>query len=196
MGHPPAQPTGGTFGATSSDTGDTFTAGSLGGFPTLSVRTLDQSTTNLDRLLNFSYTVSSGSVFQPMNVTARKFAYMTNGPLQNRCLLGFGYRYDIVYTPYTHPDGTAAPPNIGLDGTAATETFDPPSIACHNETGIGALDSNSQLTDTIALCGTSAFPPCSSTHTQTIRLAGFLVRTNRLTITNTGITYVNQGPTQ
>ncbi|MFB3812465.1 MAG: hypothetical protein ACE14L_00005, partial [Terriglobales bacterium] len=192
----PPQPTGGTFSATSSDAQDTFTTG-LSPLPWVSVKTTDQSTNNLDRHLSFKYALSGGgAVFRPMDVTARQFAYATNGPLSNTCSLGYGYSYDIVYTPYTHPDRTAVQPGIGLDGTAVTETFDPPNIGCGNITGPGGLNANSQFTDRIVLCSTAPLPTCSSTNTQTIRVAGYLVRTNQLTIANTGLTYTNQGPNQ
>lgn len=128
-------------------------------------------------------------------MTARQFAYATNNTPGNICSLGYGYKYEYVYTPYTHPDKIAVQPGIGVDGTVAAESFSP-APGCGVDTGNGALDANSQFTDTIAFCSTSPLPTCSTTTTQTWKVAGFTVRTNGLTIANTGLTYTNEGPTQ
>lgn len=190
-------PTNGTLTATSSDSHDSFAYDSLGaGLPRATITTSDQSTNTLDRLLTFTYAVSGqGSVQRKSTVTARQFAYATNNAPGNICSLGYGYKYEYVYTPYTHPDKTAVQPGIGLDGTAVTENFSPP-VGCGVVTGNGALDDNSQFTDTIAFCSTDPLPTCSTTTTQTWKVAGYSVRSNSLTIANTGLTYTSQGPTQ
>jgi hypothetical protein len=189
-------PPGGTFTTKSSDSKDSFAPVTSGG-PGWIITTPDQSQNNSDRILTFSYTVTGeGTVFQIMRVTAREFAYATNSSLTNQCRLGYGYDYDITYTPYTHPDKTAVQPNIGVTDTIVTETFSPSVINCGNVTGDGALNASSQFTDRIALCSTNPLPACTSTNTQTWKVGGYLVRTNSLTIANTGLTYTNQGPTQ
>jgi hypothetical protein len=140
-----------------------------------------------------------GSVSLPLSVTARQFAYATNVPTPpqgNTCSLGYGYDYSITYTPYTHPDKIAVQPGIGLGGTAVTESLNPSTIACGNKTGPGSLNVNSQFTDRIRICSSAPIPSCSSTHTQTLKVAGYVVRTNSLTITNTALTYTSQGPNQ
>jgi hypothetical protein len=190
-------PTGGTLTVTSSDSNDTFAYGTLGGTPSVVVTTTDQSAAAQDRRLTFKYTVSGQSATQTLQVTARQFAYATNPPLSNNvCSLGYGYRYDITYTPYTHPDKSAVQPGIGLNGTVVSETFNPSTISCGGVTGSGALDDNSEFTDQIAYCSTAPLTACSSTNTQTLSVAGYSVRTNSLTIANTGLTYTSQGPTQ
>jgi hypothetical protein len=76
-------PTGGSFTTKSSDSNDSFAPVPAGG-PGWVVTTPDQSQNNLDRTLTFSYTVSGqGTVYQLMKVTARQFAYATNGSLNN-----------------------------------------------------------------------------------------------------------------
>jgi hypothetical protein len=104
--------------------------------------------------------------------------------------------YNYVYTPYTHPDGVVVPGGGLLTGTATTENFNPTTIACGNQPGPGALDANSQFGDTIELCSTQPIPTCSSTNTQTLSIAGYQVRTNSLTIANTGLTYTSEGATK
>jgi hypothetical protein len=189
-------PTGGTFTTKSSDANDSFSPVTTGG-PGWVVNNPDQSQNPSDRVLTFSYAVSGeGTVYQIMKVTARQFAYATNSALVNQCSLGYGYDYDITYTPYTHPDKTAVQAGIGVTGTTVTETFNPPTINCGNETGDTGLNANSQFTDRIALCSTKPLPTCASTNTQTWKVGGYTVRTNSLTIANTGLTYTNQGPTQ
>lgn len=191
-------PSGGSFTATSSDSNDSFAQLPNGsGGPGWAITTPDQSQNNLDRTLTFSYTVTGyGTVHKILKVTARQFAYATNSPLNNKCSLGYGYDYPITYTPYTHPDKTAVQPNLSLDGTAVTENFDPSTISCGNVTGPGALNADSQFVDRVVYCSNAPLPTCSSTHTQTLKVEGYLVRTNRLTIADTGLTYTNQGPNQ
>jgi len=189
-------PTGGTLTVTSSDSKDTFTYGSIGNTPSAVVTTPDQSATTQDRIFTFKYTVSGQYATQTMKVTAREFAYATNPSLSNICSRHYGYQYSIIYTPYTHPDKTAVQPGIGVDGTVVSESFNPSTISCGNVTGSGGLDANSEFTDNIAYCSDSPLPPCSSTNTQTLKVGGYLVRTNSLTNSNTGLTYSSQGPTQ
>jgi hypothetical protein len=192
-------PTGGTYVGTSSDTKDTVTltwVASLG-LEKATVQTGDQSATTGDRTLTFKYTPPSCPVLTlTQTVTARKFAWVTNNSPGNTCNLGHGYLYNYVYTTYTHPDGAAVPPDVGLTNTPVTENFNPTTIACGNQPGNGSLDANSLFSDTIEVCSTSPLPACSSTNTQTISIAGYQVRTNSLTIANTGLTYTSQGPTQ
>lgn len=192
-------PSGGAYTGSSSNSPDavTLTFVSSLGLEKVSVQTTTQSTTSGDRKLTFTYApLSCQAAALTQQVTARQFAYATNGALSNTCSLGHGYHYDILYTPYTHPDKAAAPPNINLDGTGVTETFSPTTIACGGITGDGALDANSQFSDHIAVCSTQPIPACSSTNSQVLKVAGYTVRTNSLTITNTGLTYTSQGPTQ
>jgi hypothetical protein len=192
-------PTGGTYGGTSSDSKDTVTltwVPSLG-LEKATVQTGDQSASPGDRTLTFTYTPPSCAAFTlTQAVTARQFAWVTNGSSGNTCNLGYGYLYNYVYTTYTHPDKAVVPAGVGLTNTLVTENFNPTTIACGNQPGNGSLDANSLFSDTIEVCSTSPLPACSSTNTQTISIAGYQVRTNSLTIANTGLTYTSQGPTQ
>lgn len=190
-------PSGGQLSVTSSDANDSFGYYTLSGSPSAVVTTSDQSTSSNDRTLTFTYTVSGDPPAQQvLRVTARQFAYATNGALSNVCSLGYGWEYDLPYTPYTHPDHAAAQPSIGLVGVKVTETFNPSTISCGNITGDGALDDNSQWSDRLEYCSTQPLPVCSSTNTQTWTVGGYQVRQNTLTIANTGLTYTNNGPTQ
>jgi hypothetical protein len=86
-------PTGGTYGATSSDSSDTLTPTFVSSLQLekVTVQTADQSTTNGDRTLTFSYTPPSCPRFTlTQTVTARKFSYLTNNNPSNQCTLGFG----------------------------------------------------------------------------------------------------------
>jgi len=134
-------------------------------------------------------------------VTARQFAYVTNPALSNTCKAGYGYEYTIWYTPYTHPDGAAVPPNIGLTGTKVNESVTPQSggAVCTNyaETGDAALNANSQVSDFVALCSNSPIPTCDKKYTQTFSVGqSGTVRTNTLEYTNTVLNYTNGGPNQ
>jgi hypothetical protein len=191
-------PKGGSFAVTSSDSTDTFTNGSDAGYPVASITTMDQSAKVNDRTLTFEYAVSGQPTAQVvLNVTAREFAYATNPTLGNICPYKYGYEYKIVYTPYTHPDKTAVQPSIGMNGVIVAESFVPPTFTCGNTPGNGTLTSERNFTDTIAVCSTNPIPPCSSTNLQTIKVGGFTVRTNSLTVTNTPpLGYVSNGPTQ
>jgi hypothetical protein len=191
-----AQPLGGTFTVTSSDATDTYTTGSLVGIPWVSVNTGDQSNTNLDRALTFTYTLSlGGNASQTMNVTARQFAYLQNDMPVNACGLAYGTDYTYTYTVFTHPDGAAVDGNSNLGGTAAKETFSVPP-PCGTITGDASLDSNGQFRDHVSsLCSTTPLT-CSGTTTQTFKVGGFQVRTNTLTWSSTGVTYTNNGPNQ
>jgi hypothetical protein len=187
-------PTGGTFTQTSSTSGDSFAPVKSGG-PGWVVTTTTQSTSNGDRKLTVTYTVSGQNpVSQSLNVTARQFAYATNNSPSNTCTLGYGTKRTYIYTPYTHPDKTAVQAGIGLSGTAVPESFNPQPPA-GTVTGGGALDANSQFQDTIAYCSTSPLT-ISTTVTQTISIEGYQVRQNTLKYDNTGITYTSLGPTQ
>jgi hypothetical protein len=189
-GHFP-QPSGGTFSASSSDRLDVAT--SSGPPPVVNSKTLDQSTSNLDRTLTFTYTLSGGaSKSRTKNVTARKFAYATNNNPSNLCS-GYGTEYYIVYTVYTHPDKQAVGSEIS--GVPVTEAFNPNPIPCGGVTGNGALDMNGQFTDHAVNC--SSMPlTCSGTATQTIAVAGYTVRTNTVTLSSTGDTIQSDGPSQ
>ena len=191
-------PKGGSFTVTSSDSTDTFTNGSDAGYPVASITTMDQSAKVNDRTLTFEYAVSGQPTAQVvLNVTAREFAYATNPTLGNICPYKYGYEYKIVYTPYTHPDKAAVQPSIGMNGVIVAESFVPPTFTCGNTPGNGTLTSESNFTDTIAVCSTNPIPPCSSTNVQTIKVGGFTVRTNSLTVTNNPpLGYVSNGPTQ
>lgn len=191
-------PTGGTFTATSNDTGDTFSQGTIGGLPKTNVTTHDQSSATGDRTLTFKYTVNSVTATQVLSVTARKFAFATNDPPSNTCSLGNGFDDTIEYTPFTHPDSTAVPPGIGLSGTVVSESFQNANnpTPCTFSIGPGNLDVNSQFSDRIAQCSSKPIATCSTTTTQSISVAGFPVRSNKLVITNTNLTYTNLGPTQ
>jgi len=105
-------------------------------------------------------------------------------------------RGSFFYTPYTHPDGAVVPGEGLLTGTATSEAFNPTTISCKNAPGNSALDANSQFQDNLELCSTAPIPACSSTNTQTLSIAGYTVRTNSLTIANTGLTYTSEGPTK
>jgi hypothetical protein len=188
------QPSGGTVSATSSDINDTLQA-TQGNPPVVKVTTTDQSTTNLDRTLTFTYTVSGCDPYpRTMNVTARQFAYVTNNNPSNTCTLGYGTERTYIYTVYTHPDGTAINADSGLSGTPVSETFDQTPM-CLTHTGDGAINPNGQFTDYVAYCGNNPLT-CSETRTQTLRVAGVTVRTNTLQTGSNGVTYTNNGPNQ
>lgn len=187
------KPEGGTLSGTSSNSGDTITQSSY----YFIVRTNTQSASSLDRRLTFKYEYSGASKTVSMSVTARKFGYATNTSPSNSCYLGHGYSYAYVYTVYTRPDRQPLPAaSSSLEGTVVGETLSPATIACGNETKDGVLNGEAKFIDTISVCSTSEIPTCSSTHTQAISVGGFQVRQNSLTITNTGLTFTNNGPTQ
>lgn len=188
------QPPGGTVSATSSDSNDTFQI-TQGNNPVVKVTTQDQSTSNLDRTLTFTYTVSgNGSTSQQMNVTARKFAHLTNNSPSNQCTLGHGSKRTYIYTVYTHPDGAALDATSGLSGTPVTEPFDQ-TPQCLTHTGDTILDANAAFSDNITYCGNVPLT-CVETRTQTLKIAGVSVRTNTLTTGSGGVTYTNNGPNQ
>jgi hypothetical protein len=194
-------PTGGTYGATSSDSSDILTPTFVSSLQLekVTVQTADQSTTNGDRTLTFSYTPPWCQRFTlTQTVTARKFSYLTNNNPSNQCTLGFGTDQVYIYAIYTHPDKTAVDANSGLGGTPVTETFDQ-TPTCLSETGDGAINSDGQFigqfTDHLAYCGNKPLT-CSETRTQTLKVAGFAVRTNTLQTDSSGITYTNGGPNQ
>ena len=190
----------GKYAGRSSDSNDvvTLTWDSSVNLEKATVQTTDQSTKVGDRTLTFTYTPPgcTAALTLTQNVTARPFAWVTNNSPANTCSLGYGYLYNYTYTTYTHPDGAAVPSGVGLTNTPVTETFNPPTLACGNQPGNGSLDANSLFSDTIEVCSTSPTPACSSTNSQAISIAGYPVRTNSLTIANTGLTYTSQGPTQ
>ena len=192
-------PTGGTYGGSSSDTNDkvTLTWDSELNMEKATIQTTDQSTAVGDRTLTFTYTPPScGAISLVKKVTARQFAWVTNNSPGNICNLGYGWQYTYFYTPYTHPDGLVVPGEGLLTGTATGEVFNPTTISCGNKPGNSSLDANSQFQDNIELCSTQPLPVCSSTNTQTLSIAGYTVRTNSLTIANTGLTYTSEGPTK
>lgn len=194
-------PTGGTFSGTSSNSGDSITFTPASGLEKAQVQTSTQSQATSDRTLTFSYTAPNctKAAAVEQTVTARQFAYLTNGTLSNVCSAGYGYQYFISYTPYTHPDGTVVPP--GLDGTKVSETITPQTggTSCTNyvETGDAGLNANSQFSDQVALCSNAPIPSCDKKYTQQFSIGqSGTVRTNILEYTNTALTYTNQGPTQ
>jgi hypothetical protein len=145
------QPPGGTCCAASSDASDTVTQSSSNPI-TFQFETLDQSTTVGDRKLTFEYDLSGGGTSQQMNVTARKFAYVTNNSPSNACPSGYyGTNRTYVYTVYTHPDHNAVLGTDNLSNTAVTESFSPP-ISCGTETGNGILNTDAQFSDDIVDC--------------------------------------------
>ena len=200
-----ATPAGGSYGGSSSDPNDTVTLSSSSGLEKAVAKTGDQSANVGDRTLTFTYTPPSCPAFTlTKSVTARQFAWVTNGPLSNVCSAGYGYQYQIVYTPYTHPDNAVVPEGIGLTGTLVNETIAPQSggTVCTNysETGDGSLNANSQFVDKVALCSNSPIPACDKKYTQTYTIAqsppSTPVRTNTLEFTNTVLKFTNQGPTK
>lgn len=188
-------PSGGTLTGTSSDTYDRFTNVPSGG-PGLYVTTTDQSASNSDRTLTFTYSVNGeGSVSKAVNVTSRLFSYATdNYPSSSVCLLGYGWRYNVLYTIYTHPDEAAVQPGLGLTGTTVAETWNPSPPTCGQDTGPGGLDSNSQFTDVLADCSSSPLPTCTTTVDQYLAVAGYRVRHNGLTMSDSGLTFTSYGP--
>lgn len=62
-----------------------------------------------------------------LNVTGRKFAFLTNNNPSNTCKLNYSMEQSrtYVYTVYTHPDKTAVVSTDGLEGTAVEESFTP-----------------------------------------------------------------------
>jgi hypothetical protein len=188
------KPAGGTVGATSSDTHDSFQI-TQGNLPTVKVTTPDQSANNLDRTLTFSYTASGGnSISQTMSVTARKFGWVTNPVPSNQCTLGHGTKQTYVYTVYTRPDNAAVDMNSNLGGTLATENFDQ-TPQCLTHTGDGSLSGDGEFSDNLIYCGNMPLS-CVETRTQTLTVGGIAVRTNKIQTGSNGVTYTNEGPTQ
>ncbi len=187
-------PSGGTLSATSSSSSDTVNVIS-GPPPEVQFTTSVQSTNSGDRALTFKYTAGSQSSSQPINVTARKFAYLTNNSPSNTCSLGYGTSTTYTYTVYTHPGtGQAVDGTMGLTNAAVTESFSP-APSCGQHTGDGGLNANGQFTDDVTYCSSSPLT-CSETSTQTLAVAGFQVRTNTITWSSHGISYTSNGPTQ
>jgi hypothetical protein len=189
------QPPGGTCCAASSDTSDTVSQTGSNP-PIFQFTTLNQSTTVGDRTLTFEYDLSNGEGASQQNkVTAREFAYVTNSNPSNTCTLGHGTNRTYTYTVYTHPDHTAVLSTDGISGTAVSENFNP-SLTCETITGNGSLNTNAQFSDDITSACSSAPLTCAQTSTQTIKVAGYPVRTNSLQWTSAGVTYTSEGPTQ
>ena len=148
-----------------------------------------------DRTLTFEYKLSNGDATSvPVNVTARKFAYLTNNSPSNTCNLPYGTNRNYVYSVYTHPDGQPITGGIA-QGTPVTESFSP-ALTC--ETGIGntTLGPNSGFTDNITSLCSSKPLTCTQKSTQTLSVDGYTVRTNTLQWTSTGVSYTNNGPKQ
>lgn len=146
-------------------------------------KTSDPSSNSGDRRLTFTYTLSSGaSTSQSKNVTA------------NQCVLGYGTRYSITYTVYTHPTPTQA---VGseLSSTPVTETLDQTPLPSGTQQGDGALDLNGQFTDRLASRSSQPLT-CSATVKQYFQVAGIQVRTNTLTFGGNVVSVTNNGPTQ
>lgn len=189
------QPSGGTCCAASSDQSDLINVGT--GQPiTIRFTTLDQSINVGDRLLTFEYDLPDGNgTSQQMNVTARQFAYLANDNPSNQCTTTYGTMRDYTYTVYTHPDHAAVLPDDGLDGTAVSESFNPP-LQCQTITGNGNLNSNGQIVDHISSGCSNSPLTCTQTAVQTLSVAGYQVRANTLQWTNSQVIYTNNGPTQ
>lgn len=190
-----AQPPGGTCCADSSDPSDTVTLVAGQNPPEFQFQTGDQSGGAGDRTLTFEYDLPDGEgTSVQLNVTARKFAYATNSNPGNLCGLGYGTNRTYVYTVYTRPDH-AAVTGDDAEGAVVTENFNPP-LTCVTGTGNGTLGVNGQFSDTVSSACSSKPLTCSQTSTQTLGVAGYLVRTNTLQWTSTGVTYTNGGPNQ
>ncbi len=129
-----------------------------------------------------------------MSVTARKFFYATNNNPSNVCTLGYGTKRTYTYTVYTHPDHAAVDGNSGLSGTPVSESFDQ-TPHCLTHTGGGSLNDAGQFADNVVYCGNMPLT-CSETRTQTLKVAGYPVRTNTLTSGSGGVTYTSNGPSQ
>jgi hypothetical protein len=123
------QPPGGTCCAASSDPSDTVTQ--IGqNPPDFQFKTFHQSTAVSDRKLAFEYDLPNGNgTAVQLNVTARKFSYLTNNNPSNTCTLGYGTSRTYVYNVYTHPDHAPVQNSDSLQGTAVTESFSPP-LSC------------------------------------------------------------------
>ena len=194
-GKQPPQPPGGTCCADSIDASDTVTQTGSNP-PIFQFTTLDQSIVVGDRTLTFEYDLSgSPGASQQMSVTARKFAYVTNSSPSNACSLGYGTNRTYVYTLYTHPDGNAVLSTDGISGTAVAESFNP-TLTCETITANGSLNANAQFDDDITSICSSKPLTCTQTSTQTISVAGYPVRTNKLQWTSKGVTYTSNCPTQ
>jgi hypothetical protein len=139
------------------------------------------------------YDLSGGQgTSQQMNVTAREFAYATNDNPSNACSLTYGTDRTYTYTVYTHPDHAALASTDQLGGTLVTEGFNSPPCAT---TGNGAVNSAGQFTDRVRYCSSTPLT-CSGAFIQTLKVAGYSVRTNTLTFSNSGVAYTSDGPTQ
>ena len=191
-----SSPSKGTFSATSSDTNDTVTS-IAGPPPAVEFTTPDQSASNLDRRLTFTYTLpgGGGSTSATMMVTARQFAWATNNTPSNVCTLGYGTDRTYTYTVFTHPDGGALDSDSHLSGTKTTETFSP-ALVCGQSTASGSLDVNGVFTDHVSSLCSSKPLSCSNQSVQTLSVAGYPVRKNSLSWASSGVTYTSNGPTQ
>jgi hypothetical protein len=188
------QPTGGTSSASSSDTSDAITQFNQHP-PGFQFQSSDQSSAAGDRTLTFTYALNGQSTSAHQSVTARKFAYLTNDNPSNQCTTTYGTLRDYTYTVYTHPDHAAVLPGDNLQGTAASENFNP-TLVCQTIQGNGNLNANGQLIDHISSGCSNSPLTCTQTSTQTIGVAGYLVRTNTLQWTSSQVAYTNGGPTQ
>jgi len=167
------QPTGGTCCMASSDTSDSITQTPNGNNPfTFHIQTLDQSAASGDRRLTFEYNLSNGEgTSVQLNVTARKFAFLTNSSPGNSCKLAYGTARTYVYTVYTHPDKQAVVSSDGLEGTVVEETFNP-ALTCATITGNGGIQPGGEINDNISSGCSSAPLTCTQTSTQSISVAG------------------------
>jgi hypothetical protein len=188
----PPQPPGVTCCAASSNTSDTVAQVGQNP-PKFQFTTLTQSATSGDRILTFEYSLNGLGVSQQMNVTARQFAFVKNNNPSNTCTLGHGTVRSYVYSVFTHPDGTAIVPTDRLSNTAVDESFN--VTPARAKFGNALINTNAEFVDFVASCSSKPLT-CSQTLIQTLSVAGYPVRTNKLVFSPTGVAYTPQGPTQ
>jgi urate oxidase len=126
-------------------------------------------------------------------LTGILFAFVKNNSPSNTCTLGYGTIRAYVYSVFTHPDGTAIVPTDSLSNAAVDESFNV-TPACA-KFGNAIINTNAEFVDNVASCASKPLT-CSQTLIQTLKVAGYVVRTNQLVFSSSGVGYTNEGPTQ
>lgn len=147
--------------------------------------------------LDYTYNGQSAAQASAM-ITKRIFKYLSGdsvievaaytGPTQ------YGYEFQASYSVFANPGGVQVTNGSGI---STWESLTPVSsnVSLTPNFGQGALNTNSQLLDTLALVSNSPLPPnLSIVDSQELAVGGIYVRTNTLTFTSSGVTVTNDGP--